>query len=249
MNRLFFLKKLFRNKKFRTYLEIGVFKGRVFFSVPAHNKIAVDPEFRFTRSVKVKKVFRRVSNLWAKYYEKTSDDFFREDALKLFQNRKIDVCLIDGMHEYEFALRDIENSLKLLQENGVVLVHDCNPATKEASVDFEEYKKRGFTRDWNGDVWKAIVHLRSLRDDINVFVLDCDQGLGVITFGKPESKLEFKQEEIKALPYEMLNENRKELLNLKDPSYFFDYFEIINRSQAILRSEMKATSDRVIPLT
>jgi hypothetical protein len=226
MNRLFFLKKLFRQKKFKTYLEIGVFKGRVFFSVPAHNKIAVDPEFQFAAPKKVKKLFRRVSNLWAKFYEKTSDDFFSEDATKLFQKNKIDVCLVDGMHEYDFALRDIENSLKFLQKNGIVLIHDCNPVSKEASVSFEDYKNRGFVKDWNGDTWKAIVHLRSLRDDINVFVLDCDQGLGVVSYGEPESKLKFTQQEIKALTYEQLNENRKQWLNLKEPSYFFDYFGI-----------------------
>lgn len=226
MDRLFFLKKIFRKKKFKTYLEIGVFRGRVFFSVPAYNKIAVDPEFQFSASKKIKKFFRRVSNLWAKFYEKTSDDFFIEDASKLFQKNKIDVCLVDGMHEYSFALRDIENSLNFLQDNGVVLVHDCNPVSKEASVSFEEYKNRGFVKDWNGDTWKAIVHLRSLRDDVNVFVLDCDQGLGVVTFGKPESKLKFTHEEINALTYEQLNANRKEWLNLKEPDYFFEYFGI-----------------------
>jgi len=228
MNRLFFLKKLFGRKKFKTYLEIGVFRGRVFFSVPAQNKIAVDPEFRFTTFQKAKKVFRRFSNLWAKLYEETSDDFFINDAPKLFQKSKVDVCLVDGMHEYQFALRDIENSLKFLQKGGVILVHDCNPVTKEASVNFEEYKNRGCVRDWNGDVWKAIVHLRSLRDDINVFVLDCDQGLGIVTFGKPENQLRFTREDIAALTYEQLNENRKEWLNLKEPSYFFEYFGMKN---------------------
>jgi len=226
MNRLFFLKKLFREKKFKTYLEIGVFRGRVFFSVPANNKIAVDPEFQFAASKKIKKVFRRFSNLWAKFYEKTSDDFFATNALQLFQKNKIDVCLVDGMHEYSFALRDIENSLNLLQKNGVILVHDCNPVSKEASVSFAEYKNRGLVLDWNGDTWKAIVHLRSLRDDVNVFVLNCDQGLGVVTFGKPENKLKFRQEEINALTYEQLNENRKDWLNLKEPDYFFGYFGI-----------------------
>lgn len=226
MNRLFFLKKLFRKKNFKTYLEIGVFTGRVFFSVPAHNKIAVDPEFRFTTSKKIRKVFRRFSNLWAKFYEKTSDDFFADDASNLFQKNKIDVALVDGMHEYNYALRDIENSLKFLEREGVVFVHDCNPETKEAGVSFEEYKKRGFIEDWNGDVWKAIVHLRSLRNDVNVFVLDCDHGLGIVSFGKPENKLNFTREQIAALTYEQFNENRKEWLNLKEPSYFFDYFGI-----------------------
>lgn len=226
MNRLFFLKKLFRNKRFKTYVEIGVFQGRVFFSVPARTKIAVDPEFSFTRARKAKKVLRRFSNLWAKFYEKNSDVFFAKDAPLLFEKKKIDVCLVDGMHEYRFALRDIENSLKFLQRHGVILVHDCNPAAKDAGVSFEEYKERGFTGDWNGDVWKAIVYLRSVRDDVNVFVLDCDHGLGVVTFGQPENKLSFTAEEIDSLNYGQLSENKKEWLNLKEPSYFFEYFKI-----------------------
>jgi hypothetical protein len=226
MNRLFFLKKLFRQKKFKTYLEIGVFQGRVFFSVPAPTKIAVDPDFSFTRARKAKKVLRRFSNLWAKFYEKSSDLFFANDAPMLFAKKKIDVCLVDGMHEYGFALRDIENSLKFLQSGGVILVHDCNPAAIDAGVSFEEYKERGFTGDWNGDVWKAIVYLRSMRDDVNVFVLDCDHGLGVVTFGHPENKLSFTAEEIDSLSYGQLSENKKEWLNLKEPSYFFEYFKI-----------------------
>lgn len=226
MNRLFILKKLFRKKKFKTYLEIGVFRGRVFFSVPAQNKFAVDPQFRFTSFQRIKKIFRRVSNLWAEYYEKTSDDFFKDDAPSIFQRKKIDVCLVDGMHEYKVVLRDIENCLNLLQKDGVILVHDCNPAEIQASVNFEEYKNRGFTGDWNGDVWKAIVHLRSSRKDLNVFVLDCDQGLGVVTFGTPETMLNFSQEEINSLTYEQLSLHRKEWLNLKEPAYFYNYFGI-----------------------
>jgi SAM-dependent methyltransferase len=226
MNRLFCIKKLVTKNNFRTYLEIGVFLGKVFFFVPASKKIAVDPQFRFGLYRKFKRIFRNVNNLWAKFYEKTSDDFFLQDAPKIFKESKIDICLIDGMHEYEYALRDIENALRFLQKGGVIIVHDCNPPTKEANISYVEWEKKNFTGYWNGDVWRAIIHLRSLRDDVNVFVLDCDHGLGFVTFGKPENKLNLSLKEIKAASYEQFEQNRKEWLNLKHPYYFFDYFKI-----------------------
>ncbi len=226
MNRLYFIKKLIEKNGFTTYLEIGVFLGKVFFFVPAKRKFAVDPHFRFGLYRKFKRIFKSITNLSAKFYQKTSDAFFAENATRLFINNKIDVCLVDGMHEYNFALRDIENTLKFLQKDGVILIHDCNPATKNAGSGFDDWQKRGGEDMWNGDVWKAIVHLRSLRNDINVFVLDCDCGIGVVTFGKPENNLNYSIEEINALSYEGLDKNRKEWLNIKEPAYFFEYFGI-----------------------
>jgi hypothetical protein len=225
-NRLYFINRLIRERKFVSYLEIGVFLGKVFFFVRAPRKIAVDPAFRFGFYRKFKRIFKEVSNLWAKFYEKTSDDFFATEAARLFARKKIGVCLVDGMHEYDFALRDVENALNYLQQDGVIIMHDCNPATPEEAISFEAWKSIDFKSNWNGDVWKTIVHLRSLRDDINVFVLDCDQGLGVVTFGKPEKKLNFTEQQIRSFSYEDLAANRKEWLNLKDPSYFFEYFHL-----------------------
>lgn len=226
MDRLYFIKKLISEKGFNTYLEIGVFLGKVFFSVPAKRKYAVDPQFRFGLYRKIKRIFKSITNLRAKFYEKTSDAFFAEDAAKLFSNNNIDICLVDGMHEYSFALRDIENTLKLLKKEGVIFIHDCNPITKNAGSSFEEWQKRGGKDLWNGDVWKAIVHLRSFRSDINVFVLDCDYGIGVVTFGTPEGKLNFTEGDIKAFSYEQFDANRNEWLNLKQPEYFFEYFDV-----------------------
>jgi hypothetical protein len=225
-NRLYFIERLIKEKRFRNYLEIGVFLGKVFFYVSAPKKVAVDPEFRFGTYRKIKRIFKKFNNLWARFYEKTSDDFFAAVAPDLYKNEPIDLCLVDGMHEYHFALRDVENTLKYLQNGGVIIMHDCNPLTPEEAISFEEWKAIDFKSNWNGDVWKSIVHLRSLRDDINVFVLDCDHGLGVVSFGKPEKKLDYTAAQIEAMTYEDLARNRKELLNLKDPKYFFEYFGV-----------------------
>jgi hypothetical protein len=225
-NRLYFINRLVKEKKFKSYLEIGVFLGKVFFYVSASKKIAVDPEFRFGAYRKFKRIFKKINNLWARFYAKTSDDFFAQDAPRIFSNQQLDICLVDGMHEYGFALRDVENSLRYLQKNGVIIMHDCNPQTAQAAIRFEDWKANNFQGTWNGDVWKSIMHLRSTRNDINVFVLDCDEGLGIVTFGKPENKLNFTEAEIRSFGYEDLAQNRKEWLNLKPAPYFFEYFNI-----------------------
>jgi Methyltransferase domain len=225
MNRLTIIRALMDQKKLRNYLEIGVFNGVVFFRVKSWFKIAVDPEFAFDTARKIGKTIVNPFNLFSRYFKKTSDDFFALDAGRIFAKKKIELALVDGMHEYAFALRDVENSLKYLADDGVILMHDCNPQKKEQAGTFEEWRTRG-SGDWNGDVWKAVLHLRSTRDDIHVFVLDCDYGLGVITKGKPENKLSYTPSAIQAFTYEDFEANRQSWLNLKPADYFYEYFKV-----------------------
>ena len=224
MDRSEVIQYLVNKKNYKRYLEIGVFNGEVFFKIKVQHKYAVDPVFRFVKETKYKMMLKNRSNINARYFTKTSDDFFKELAPKLFSKKKIDICFIDGMHEFDFVLRDTINTLKYLDEGGVIILHDCNPLTAEAEVNYAEWEKRGLTGEWNGDVWKIIVYLRSMVDDINVFTLDTDQGLGIITKGKQQNKLYFKEEQIRRFTFKDIDSNRKEWLNLKPESYLSNYF-------------------------
>jgi hypothetical protein len=226
MDRIALIRELMTKKNLINYLEIGVFNGRVFFRVKSTFKIAVDPSFAFDRLRRFGKILVNPYNLFNHYIEKKSDDFFAADAPRLFADRKCNMSLIDGMHEYHFALRDVENTLKYLSEDGIIIMHDCNPVTKEEACSFEEWKAKGFKGQWNGDVWKTIMHLRTFRDDINVFVLDCDQGLGVITRRTPETRLTFSRDDIHRFSYEDFNKNRSLWLNLKPAPYYKEYFNL-----------------------
>lgn len=226
MNREKVILTLMKEKKLSNYVEIGVFNGHIFFKIKSKFKIAVDPDFQFDTLRIIGKSILNPFNLYNKYFEKTSDDFFQENAPQLFQNKKINLTLIDGMHEYSFALRDVENTLNYLSENGVIVLHDCNPPTKAASVSFKEWEARDRSEIWNGDVWRTLLHLRSLRADINVFTLDCDQGLGIITKGKAENKLNYSLPEILQFKYEDFNANRAQWINLKPADYFYEYFNL-----------------------
>jgi hypothetical protein len=205
---------------FRSYLEIGVRDGDVFFTVKCKNKIAVDPKYSLDWKGRIKRILHTLFG--HKFYTLTSDIFFNQIAPQAFKNKSVDVVLVDGMHEFDFALRDIENSLKFLSKNGFIIVHDCNPLTKESACSFSDWKARNYTGVWNGDVWKAIHFLNSNREDINVVVLDTDHGLGIISRSKTNRKLKSEiasKESIANLTFDDLAANRETYLNLRSTSY------------------------------
>lgn len=157
-----------------------------------------------------------------RYFELTSDDFFRRKS-RLLSRYKIDVAFIDGLHDYKQSLRDVLNTLNCLETFGVIVMHDCNPPSEIIATPLSMYVPK--SKPWTGDVWKTIVHLRSLREDLNVFVLDCDWGIGIITRGKPENMLDYFITDIEQMSYRDLSVQRKSFLNLKEPDYLYEFLE------------------------
>jgi Methyltransferase domain len=214
------------------YLEIGVSNGIAFRRIAADEKIAVDPAFRLSARS------RRLADTKAHathYFEMTSDAFFASQTALVAQ-RGIDVALIDGLHSYEQVVCDVENTLRYLRDDGVIILHDCNPATASIgcpATSYGDFRARNRWHwqsllwlgwpPWSGDVWKAIVHLRSTRDDLQIAVLDCDRGVGILRKGPPESRLSYSAAQIEELNYEDLAADRDGLLNLKPPTYFGEF--------------------------
>jgi hypothetical protein len=235
VNRIKIVQKALGGRAKPLYLEIGVSHGLAFQRITADEKIAVDPAFRISaRSRKLADSKARATH----YFETTSDAFFANETA-LLDGHGVDVAFIDGLHTYQQALRDIENAVRFLRDDGVIVVHDCNPG--HASIAFPAASNEDFRAQhrwwdllrtqngwlyygaWSGDVWKAIVNLRSTRKDLRVAVLDCDFGVGIIRKGAPESTLSYSAEEIDALDYADLVADRKGLLNLKPPSYLGEF--------------------------
>src|SRR5689334_18645192 len=96
--RLEAIRVLMKQKRLKNYLEIGVHKGLVFFQVNSTFKIAVDPQFFFDRSTRLSNAVQHPCNLFNRYYEMKSDDFFAYHAPRVLARRKIDIAFIDGMH-------------------------------------------------------------------------------------------------------------------------------------------------------
>ena len=170
---------LINKYKYSDYLEIGCDQDQLFSRINIENKIGVDP-------------------VSGGNVRKNSDDFFLENKVKF------DLVFIDGLHIYEQVKKDIINSLKCLNENGIILVHDCMPDSLSKQA-VPRYKMK-----WNGDVWKAIVDLRQ-REDLDIFTCEIDQGIGIITKRKNSSILK-------------LNKPAK---NLKFKDYYYNYKEYL----------------------
>lgn len=118
------------------YLEIGIATGETFREVAPYcsQSIGVDVD------VNSQKYVLPSSN----FFLGSSDDFFRQ-----YRGDKFDLIFIDGEHTYETALKDYINSVNFLNNNGIIVLHDTCPRSKE---------------DENpavcGDVFKVKAHLR-----------------------------------------------------------------------------------------
>jgi hypothetical protein len=236
-DRIKIIQRLIRATGATNYLEIGVNNGACFLRLKAAHKMAVDPAFKISRDRKLKYYLKNTANFNNHYFEQTSDDFFASKTEVLAQHSP-GIVFVDGLHTYEQSLRDVINSLTHLKPGGVVLMHDCNPMTESAgfpadSIDHAKAKLNDYHGIWNGDVWKAIVHMRSLHSDLEVFVLDCDHGIGVVRRGKPHDTLNYSRTQVRELSYEDLAENRALLLNLKTPAFLEEFIQsIISESRS-----------------
>ncbi len=229
------IQKIINQKKALRYLEIGVNNGDNFFPIEISQKIAVDPSFAFSPERKMEWDVKNPCNLTAQYISSTSDDFFAQADI----SENFDVVFIDGLHTYAQSLQDVLNSLDRLNENGVIVMHDCKPphvaaacpaeslAEAENMQKDEKMKTPGWTGEWCGDVWKTICYLRSQRQDLQVFVLDCDYGLGIVMKGKPDNNLELSKEALDAMTYSEVFNGDGRLLNLKNENYLFEFLETI----------------------
>lgn len=230
---------LARRLKARNYLEIGVKGGKTFMPVKVRRKVAVDPVFRIKKPYKRSQIFSYPFNLLNRYYECTSDDFFAHHAGEVLTTNGLDLAFIDGLHTYEQSYKDIENTLPYLSEDGVMLIHDCSPHSSAAAYpaeSIEAVKKinpPGFDGRWCGDVWKVIPRLRVEHPDLNVFVIDSDSGLGLVSkkpiiknMSQPASP-ELSIDDISGMSYQDLDDNRVELLNIIDSQVVMDQLSFV----------------------
>lgn len=241
MNRITVLQDIVNTKKNATYLEIGVAYGNVLFQINAKTKIGVEPHPPEGFSNMLAERAQVDPSL--QFYEQTSNHFFRRTAQKVLADG-VDLIFVDGMHTYSQALADVENGLKFLKEDGVIVMHDCNPLSfataypiRRSFAEVRNLAKKGeipgWNGCWNGDVWKALVHLRITHPDLQIFTLDIDWGLGVLTRRKRRTRQAglCTLDTLKHSDYSLLERRRVPLLNLKHPKYLQEFLSSLNNSR------------------
>jgi hypothetical protein len=199
------LERLHERLRPRTYVEIGVYMGRSLGRVqPGTRSIGIDPD----PSVEDPSVEEAT-----KIFRVASDDFFREHDLQSeLGGLPVDFAFIDGMHLFEFVLRDFMNLERYCNEHSVIVFHDCYPRERVHA------ERQPETAVWCGDVWKLIPCLREQRPDLNVAAIDvAPQGMGIVTGLDPNSSvLSDSYDEIEAryiaLDYDWVEEAKPERL-------------------------------------
>jgi len=163
----------------KLYLEIGVRHGYSL-RLAKNRAIAIDPD------LDLKVEFDKNITL----YNMTSDYFFQHkvsaitNKVRLCEQSEpqsepfvtVDLAFIDGMHLFEFVLRDFINVEKYSKENSVVIIDDVFPNHPAQAQRIRE------TNVWMGDVWKIIPCLKKYRPELNLTCLNSNpSGLLVVT--------------------------------------------------------------------
>jgi tetratricopeptide (TPR) repeat protein len=190
----------------RTYVEIGVSRGDSIELADASTKvIGIDPDPQLAKPLGPN---HRV-------FQETSDAFFASHDLRaLLDGLPVDLAFIDGMHHFEFALRDFVNLEPYCSRDSTILVHDCYP------LDAATAARERATNFWSGDIWRLVLALKKYRSDLSIHtVAAAPTGLAVIRSLDPGSRilaadLERICDEFLAVEFEAIAGSKAERLNL-----------------------------------
>ena len=118
-----------------------------------------------------------------------------------------DIIFIDGLHHYNQVLTDINNSLNILNINGFILVHDCLPRT------LAQQAVPRYRGSWQGDVWKAIVELRT-KENLDIITCKIDFGVAIIRKKKNQNLLKIDCVDFSKLKFKDYYYNHNKLMNI-----------------------------------
>lgn len=165
-----FLAMLHRELKPRGYLEIGVRFGDSL-KLAQCPAIGIDPDTSINYQGPR---FHSVAST-------TSDEFFSGKwagkAFELGGVGFVDLVYIDGMHLYEYALRDFINVVKYANERTVIVFDDTHPYSQSIAT------REQLPGDWTGDVWKTMNIIQKLIPDLQMAEVDVSPTGAFVVWG------------------------------------------------------------------
>jgi hypothetical protein len=154
------------------YFEIGVQTGKSL-ALAQCEAIGVDPMPLLSHELGAK----------AKVITASSDAFFARQGDVLLR-KPIDLCFIDGMHLFEYVLRDFINVERYAKAHTLIVIDDIYPGHPDQA------KRDRCTRAWTGDVWKLTAVLQRYRPDLFIQTVDAyPTGLMLITALDPNNNV------------------------------------------------------------
>ncbi len=144
----------------RSYLEIGLQRGRTFEQVRVPRRVGVEPFPMFAAEKPPKCASIIVS---------TSDEFFNT----LNATTTFDLVFLDGLHTYRQTYTDLINALAVCP-SGVVMIDDVVPtdpvsAMPDLEESMAERARRGLEgTQWHGDVYKVMLAIHEFHPELRV---------------------------------------------------------------------------------
>lgn len=156
MDYLDFLRTLHERLRPQRYLEIGVRWGQSL-GVSRCRSVGIDPAFSIQSELHTD----------VHLFRTTSDEYFtRPDPLEPVGGEPFDLAFIDGMHLFEYALRDFINTERHCRPGSVVIFDDVLPRN------VDEAARDRLTSAWTGDVYPILPVLERYRPDILTLAVD-----------------------------------------------------------------------------
>jgi len=182
------------------YLEIGIDKGYSL-ALSRCPSIGIDPGFNVLAELHCEVALMRTS----------SDEYFtRPEPLGPTGGVPFDLTFIDGLHLFEFALRDFINAERHSSPRALHIIDDVLPnSVDEAARD----RHTGF---WTGDVYWMLPVLHEYRPDLLVLpvsttptgmllVFGCDRGSTVLSDRYTEIMARFRRPDPQVIPQDLLD--------------------------------------------
>lgn len=147
-------------KKPNVYVELGLYTGETMSKVInfCNKAYGVD----LIPNNHLYNLENNFSNKLKIYYEKTEDFFTHFEE-------KIDMAFIDADHSYGSVIKDFNNVLNLLSDDGIIFLHDTDPEDNKL-----------FDKGYCGDSYKIVSEFEK-RDDINIITLPLTEaGLSIV---------------------------------------------------------------------
>lgn len=207
-----FLADVHRRLAPRAYLEIGVRNG-VSLALSKCRSIGIDPAYSIFAELDAD----------VGLFRTTSDEFFsRPDPLSVTGGERFDLSFIDGLHLFEYALRDFVFAERYSGDQGVIIFDDVLPRS------IDEAARERHTGAWTGDVFGVLQVLEKYRPDLIVLPLDTKPtGLLAVVGLDPDSTVltdnydaiiaEFRRPDPQDVPAELLDR-----LSVVAPQRFLD---------------------------
>jgi Methyltransferase domain len=200
------LGRVHRELRPATYVEIGVARGNSFaLARPDTRAIGIDPA----------PGLRSPLGPLQQVFAQRSDEYFaHHDPIAELGGRRVRMAFIDGVHLFEYALRDFIHLEALADPDSLIFVHDCYPLDEQTSSRVQQ------TAFWSGDVWRLIGLLKRHRADLSIHTIAAPPtGLGVITRLDPSSRVLEERlpaliEEGLGMRFESIASSRPQALNL-----------------------------------